>query len=616
MFQLLTFYMGSLILRSIGIALVAGLFSLKLRNVAIRHAIGVALLASMLLMPAVDFLLPPSWIPARIQQIASNPPVVMRVVSAGNAKDTGRIAASTPAATATLSAAAKSVNWWDVAAALYALVALTMFIRLITGYRKLRKLRSTARAISDPAWEEIVASQRMRWRMPILLESDAVQVPMTIGFSRPAVILPADWKTWDDWKLQAVLFHEVAHVRRCDWAIAAISALSKCAYWLNPLAWILERKLLQLAEQSCDDAALNGIPGAAGYAEILLEFAAATQNGGRLMKGGVAMASHKIQERIERVLGMTQSGTGIVKIAGWTLVTLAAAPVIYSASALQVKSKTVEATVSRYAVEFGRNPASQAPAIVSQAGRLPAPAAEVKTQENVPKPAAELLDLFQAEPDSVSLQRELEDLKQKLAQAQLAAQLASQTNVGLSPERAVRVMGSMEFLQEEVTKIEEQLRKTQATLQQRAQSSSPPAVDSRDALLDLPDNEDDLLAYLKALARLRNGGNSFSVSFMGIQARTVSMKVAGQDYSFGCESCSFFVGEAVVSSATPPPSGPGVILRLSPDGSEMSVECRASICITSNEAENPGQVAQQEMVFGATNSFNASKLPSISVSKN
>jgi beta-lactamase regulating signal transducer with metallopeptidase domain len=611
MFHLLDLYLGSLILRSIGIALVAGFLSWRIRNVVTRHAIGVAVLGAMLLMPVVDFLLPPSWVPARIRQIAARPPITIRVASVREAKEE-----TVPSASASASFATRSnpVDWWGIAAALYVFVACAMFIRLATGYRELRKLRGTAIPISDSVWVEIVALQRLRWREPILLESEAVQVPMTIGFRRPAVILPADRSTWDDWKLRAVLFHEMAHVRRCDWTVAAISAMSKCAFWLNPLSWFLDRKLSQLAEQACDDAALNGIPGAAGYAEILLEFATATQNGGRLMKGGVAMANHKIQERIERLLGSPQLGTGIVRTAGWTMVMLAAAPVIYAASALQVKSKPAVTPVPTYVAEFGRNPAAQEPAAgVPQPTRTPVVVAQ--PQNNSTNPASDLPDLSQAKLEQLKIQKEIEDLQRKLSEVNAVQDLTAAGPIP-EPRDPTKIVATMEFLQDQLKRKEEQLNTVQAAIQQQTPIGPPPAaaVNTRDALLDLPDNEDDLLAYLKQLAALR--GNSFSVAFAGIRSRTVSMKVRGQDFSFGCESCSFFVGESVVSSATPPPPGPGVILQLSSDGNELSVLCRASTCSVRVEDDNARGAIRQEIISGESRSYKASKVIDIIISRN
>jgi len=429
MSQLLAFYMGSLILRSIGIALIAGVFSWKIRNVAIRHAISVAVLGVMMLMPAVDYLLPPSWVPARIQEIAARQPIPMRIFSVRRTGVPERTPPSAAPVTAPVVRAA--LDWWRIAAALYALVVFAMFARLAFGYRRLSTLHRTGRAIAGPMREEMLALLRSRWRIPELLESDAVHVPMTTGLFRPAVLLPADWKNWDDWKLRAVLLHEIAHVHRCDWGIAVIAAAAKCVYWMNPLAWVLERQLSRLAEQASDDASLCRIHDAARYSEILLEFAVSAQSGGRLMTGGVAMAQRNMKARIERVLGNPPSGNGIVKIAGWILVMMSAAPVIYSAAVLQVTSEPVKPPVAAYAAQFGRKLSPQAPPANRPTVPESAQATVAKSQENSPTPAADPRVLSQQmEVVKEQLQSAFVELQAKIQ----AAQPGNQTNGGPAPD--------------------------------------------------------------------------------------------------------------------------------------------------------------------------------------
>jgi len=155
MSQLLALYMGSLILRSIGIAVIAGICSWKIRNVAIRHAVWVAVLAAVLLMPAADYLLPASWVPARIQQVAAKQPASIRVASARATVQ--HPSAPTPSAVKS-SIRPSPVNLWNFAATLYALVAFAMFVRLALGYRKTGMLRRSGRTIASPVWKEIIES--------------------------------------------------------------------------------------------------------------------------------------------------------------------------------------------------------------------------------------------------------------------------------------------------------------------------------------------------------------------------------------------------------------------------------------------------------------------------
>jgi hypothetical protein len=70
-----------------------------------------------------------------------------------------------------------------------------------------------------------------------------------VGWLRPRVLLPLEWREWDRNKLDAVLAHEGAHVRRRDGLIAALAAVNRCVFWFHPLAWMLERKLALLASR-------------------------------------------------------------------------------------------------------------------------------------------------------------------------------------------------------------------------------------------------------------------------------------------------------------------------------------------------------------------------------
>jgi hypothetical protein len=52
--------------------------------------------------------------------------------------------------------------------------------------------------------------------VPRAVESEFISVPVTMGALRSVILLPADWREWDDAKLDAVVAHEVSHVARRD----------------------------------------------------------------------------------------------------------------------------------------------------------------------------------------------------------------------------------------------------------------------------------------------------------------------------------------------------------------------------------------------------------------
>ena len=172
--------------------------------------------------------------------------------------------------------------------------------------------------------------------------SNSVIVPMTAGFSDPVILLPANWQSWDAWKLRAVLAHELAHIRRGDWLVTVAASVNRCLFWFHPLAWWLERHLSALAEQASDDAALGCVSDAPRYARTVLDFAVSLQ-GGRRGSYGVAMArTAKVSRRIDRILAIRQTGPAIIGKRMWAAIAACALPLVYSAAALQVAQPSSE----------------------------------------------------------------------------------------------------------------------------------------------------------------------------------------------------------------------------------------------------------------------------------
>ena len=139
-----------------------------------------------------------------------------------------------------------------------------------------------------------------------LRESADVRVPVAAGVLRPSVILPADWRQWDGEKRRAVLRHELEHLRRRDpWGLA-LSRWVRCMLWFHPLAWLVSRKVSDLAEMACDAAAMGKLGNPARYSQILLEFAAdVKRHGYRATLPGLAMARPSgLTRRIDAVFAL------------------------------------------------------------------------------------------------------------------------------------------------------------------------------------------------------------------------------------------------------------------------------------------------------------------------
>jgi beta-lactamase regulating signal transducer with metallopeptidase domain len=170
--------------------------------------------------------------------------------------------------------------------------------RLVIGMVWTLRLSHHARPIETP----LARTWLPHWAA--LAESTELRVPVTVGYWRPVVMLPTDWTTWSEEFLSMVLAHETEHVRRRDTWAALLAALNTAVFWFHPAAWLVRRRLTDLAEQICDDEVIR-ITGSRGdYAQNLLEMAGRlTSDPRRLAPVGVAMARKaSVVKRIEAII--------------------------------------------------------------------------------------------------------------------------------------------------------------------------------------------------------------------------------------------------------------------------------------------------------------------------
>ena len=133
--------------------------------------------------------------------------------------------------------------------------------------------------------------------------SDKIAVPMVWGIFRPVVLLPIGADNWQRERLRAVLFHELAHIKRRDWGMQMIAQVVCAVYWFNPLVWLAARWMRIEAEQACDDQVLNAGYQPADYAQHLLDVVRDVKIVSFASRAAVAMVRpSKIEGRLRTVL--------------------------------------------------------------------------------------------------------------------------------------------------------------------------------------------------------------------------------------------------------------------------------------------------------------------------
>ena len=136
-----------------------------------------------------------------------------------------------------------------------------------------------------------------------LLQSDKVSVPFTWGIIKPCIVIPSEAGLWSSRKLEIVLLHECAHIKRMDILGNVIANISTALYWFHPLLWITLHKFYDERERACDEHVLGAGIKPSEYAYYLLEFARNLCNSRVLLSTGVGMARMiNLEERIMAIL--------------------------------------------------------------------------------------------------------------------------------------------------------------------------------------------------------------------------------------------------------------------------------------------------------------------------
>jgi bla regulator protein BlaR1 len=105
-----------------------------------------------------------------------------------------------------------------------------------------------------------------------VLLSQAPLEPGIVGISHPVLLWPERISRYlEDGHLEAILAHEVMHVRRWDNLISTIQMLVEAIFWFHPLVWWLGGRLVDERERACDEAVLELGNDRHTYAESILK---------------------------------------------------------------------------------------------------------------------------------------------------------------------------------------------------------------------------------------------------------------------------------------------------------------------------------------------------------
>ncbi|MDR2697734.1 MAG: M56 family metallopeptidase, partial [Holophagales bacterium] len=192
----------------------------------------------------------------------------------------------------------------------------TLSIRLFGGWYWLFYgiKRGAAPSPSEWQWRMTGLSRRLGIAREVrLLVSLKTCVPLVVGWIAPVVIIPASaLLRLSPNALEAILTHELAHIRRHDFVVNLMQSIVEVLFFYHPAVWILSGKIRELREHCCDDAAVKHCGSPISYASALADLETLRADSA-LSQLAPAANGASLMKRIQRLLSVSEPATSGIR---------------------------------------------------------------------------------------------------------------------------------------------------------------------------------------------------------------------------------------------------------------------------------------------------------------
>jgi beta-lactamase regulating signal transducer with metallopeptidase domain len=175
--------------------------------------------------------------------------------------------------------------------------ALRHVVRMLTSHWHTKRLRTSA--TGAPLWLKAKVREHARamgvHRVPQVIIHHAITVPFVTGGSRSVLAFPI--RNNDEGDADALILHELAHLRREDHVTNLIIQLIVAAFWYHPALLLLARQVCDAREECCDDEAVQHLASPLPLARALVRLAEVNSRPMTLM----GAASGSLRSRVLRL---------------------------------------------------------------------------------------------------------------------------------------------------------------------------------------------------------------------------------------------------------------------------------------------------------------------------
>ncbi|MCX2575596.1 M56 family metallopeptidase [Pedobacter sandarakinus] len=202
----------------------------------------------------------------------------------------------------------RAERYFPIVAVFYVIGILLQSLVILRGYQQLSRFKKESLTVIPEEWQHIFerVSARLNIKKYIQFHISAiVNVPVVIGYFKPVVLFPiALVNQLDTDQVEAILIHELSHVRRNDFLLNLIKTAIETLLFYNPFVWLAGRFIHIEREHACDDLVLKVTGKPLNYAHALLKLELLKDKNSPAYALAATGKTQNLYQRIKRITNM------------------------------------------------------------------------------------------------------------------------------------------------------------------------------------------------------------------------------------------------------------------------------------------------------------------------
>ena len=198
--------------------------------------------------------------------------------------------------------------YFPLIVSIYSIGILLQLIVILSGYTKLKRLKNEYTLPIPAEWKavfDLTLNQLKLNKTVKFYLSTKVNVPLVIGYFKPVVLFPIALATQLDLKqVEAILIHELSHIRRNDYLINLVKTCIETLLFFNPFVWLTTRFVHIEREHACDDLVVNFTGTPLTYAHALLKLELLKDKKAPALSLAATGKNQHLYQRIKRITDM------------------------------------------------------------------------------------------------------------------------------------------------------------------------------------------------------------------------------------------------------------------------------------------------------------------------